>query len=369
MVRSFLLLMVIFHMQLLYAQTINDIGSIYKLKEDVTSRRIGSWDRTGGNADYMRGIRDKEKRIIMDVKGAGIITHIWITMAPGSQELSRNDVIIRMYWDGCPYPSVESPIGPFFGNGWDESYLFITAPLSVTPRGGKSYVCYFPMPFAKGAKIEIEDQGGRDIDKLYFNIDYEEMKELPKNSGRFHAWYNHELTLARPDGTGKNKNGKGNYVLANIKGKGQFVGVNYYINTPYTGWYGEGDEMIFLDGDTIPSQNGTGTEDFLNTSWGPNELFQHPYFGYARINKQTGYLGHTHLYRYFIADPVYFKKSCLFTIEHGHDNNLTLDLASVAYWYQSTAAPLPRSFTKEERKPKPLIDDANIQKWQEIWRL
>ncbi len=110
-------------------------------------------------------------------------------------------------------------------------------------------------------------------------------------------------------------------------------------------WYGEGDEMVFIDGDERPTLNGTGTEDYFNTSWSPKELFAHPAFGYARVNNGTGWLGRTHVYRFHLTDPVHFEKSCRFTIEHGHNNNLTLDLASVAYWYQDTAAPLPRSFT------------------------
>jgi hypothetical protein len=356
----------------------NDMTALSQIKTGVKSKRVGSWDRTGGNDDALHGIKNGEKRTIMDVKGAGIITHVWVTIAPEAALLSRNDIILKIYWDGNNYPSVESPIGPFFGNGWQESYNYITAPLAVSPGWGKSYVSYFAMPFATGARIEIENQTGRDIDAFYFNIDYTEMAVLPKNMGRFHAWYNHQLTKALPGGenewgllgpTGTNKNGKDNYVFADITGKGHFVGVNYYVNNPSTMWYGEGDEMIFIDGDTIPTIVGTGTEDFFNTSWCPKELFQHPYFGYPRVNNETGWLGRTHLYRFMIDDPFYFDKSCKFTIEHGHNNNLTLDLASVAYWYQDKATALPRSFTKEERVSKPLIGASEIHKWRHEWRI
>ena len=216
---------------------------------------------------------------------------------------------------GILFPSVESPLGPFFGNGWNESYDFISVPLSVTPRKGRAYVCYFAMPFSNGARIEIENQTGNEIRALYYYIDYYEMDQLPKNSGRFHAWFNHELAEAHPDGTGMNINGKNNYLFANITGKGQFAGVNYYVNSPTPVWYGEGDDMIFIDGDTIPTLNGTGTEDFFNTAWCPEELVQHPYFGYPRVNNETGWLGRTHMYRFFIADPIHFKKSCKVTIE------------------------------------------------------
>jgi hypothetical protein len=364
---------------LLFSQNLgNEMYQLSQLKNNVRSRQVSSYDRTGGNGDCLSGIKDGEKVTIFDVKGAGVINRIWITIAPGAQQLNRNNIMMRMYWDGNTFPSVESPIGPFFGNGWDESYNFVSVPLAVSPGAGKSYVCYFAMPFATGARMEIENQSGQKIDAFYFNIEYVEMPKLPENSGRFHAWYNHEVTEATPDGEnewgllgepGKNLTGKDNYLFADIKGKGQFVGVNYYVNCPSTMWYGEGDEMVFIDGETIPSFNGTGTEDFFNTSWCPKELYQHPYFGYPRVNNETGWLGHTHVYRFFIADPVFFDKSCRFTIEHGHNNNLTLDLASVAYWYQDSPGKLPKTFTKEERQPKPLIGASEIHRWRHAWRV
>jgi len=379
MKRSLIFLILIFCFGVLFSQNSgSEMLSLSQIKKNVKTKRVSSFDKSGGNGDCLGAIKTGEKITIMDIKGAGIIDHIWITIAPEAGKLSRNDIILRMYWDGNTFPSVESPIGPFFGNGWDEAYNFVSVPLSVTPGWGKSYVSYFAMPFAKGAKIEIENQTGEKINSFYFNIDYTEMPELPENSGRFHAWFNHELTEALPGGenewgtlgeTGKNPNGKGNYVFADIQGKGQFVGVNYYVNCPTPMWYGEGDEMVFIDGDTIPTLNGTGTEDFFNTSWCPKELFQHPYFGYPRVNNETGWLGHTHVYRFFIADPVYFDKSCKFTIEHGHNNNLTLDLASVAYWYQDKASKLPRSFTKEERQFKAIIGASEIHKWRDAWRI
>ncbi len=354
-----------------------DLASLAKIRPDVKSRRVSSYDRTGGNADNVSGVADGARVNLMDVHGPGIIRHIWITLAPGAEKLDRNDVILRMYWDGQTFPSVEAPIGPFFGNGWGEAYNFVSAPLAVTPGWGKSYVSYFAMPFATGARIELENQSGQKIDALYFNIDYDEVPALPPDLGRFHAWYNHQLTPALPDGEnewgllgkqGNNPDGQGNYLFADIHGRGQFVGVNYYVNCPSTMWYGEGDEMVFIDGEARPSLNGTGTEDYFNTSWSPKELFAHPFFGYPRVNSGTGWLGRTHVFRFHITDPVHFDKSCRFTIEHGHNNNLTLDLASVAYWYQDTAAPLPRSFTKAERKPMPEITPSDIHLWRDAWR-
>jgi hypothetical protein len=126
--------------------------------------------------------------------------------------------------------------------------------------------------------------------------------------------------------------------------------------------------MWFIDGETMPSLIGTGTEDFFNTSWCPKEAFSHPYFGYPRVNNDIGWLGRTHVYRFFINDPVFFETNLKGTIEHGHANNLTLDMATVAYWYQDEAKALPAAPSKEIRKPKPFIGPGEIHKWRHEWR-
>ncbi len=353
--------------------------SLARIQQGVQSRRISSYDRSGGNNDRFEHITDGERRTIFEVQGAGIINHIWITIAPPPPGLSRNDIILRMYWDGNPNPSVESPIGPFFGQGWNESYNYAVLPLAAGPREGRALVSYFQMPFAKGARIEIENDSGREIDAFYYYIDYLQLDRIPSDLGRFHAWYNHELTEALPEGEnewsllgpqGKNTTGKDNYIIADIRGQGHYVGVNYFVHSPSPMWYGEGDDMIFIDGERWPPVlHGTGTEDYFNTSWSPTELFAHPFYGYARINDGFAWLGRTHVYRFHISDPLYFDKSLRFTIEHGHNNNLTLDLATVAYWYQSKpAAKFPPLPDREARKPRPFIGASDIHKWRHEWR-
>lgn len=364
----------------------NMLMDLAKIKEDVQSKRISSYNKSGANRDRFEDIKDEETRTIFDVEDTGIINHIWITIAPPPNVLNRNDIILRMYWDGEEEPSVESPIGPFFGQGWNESYSFESLPLSVSPRDGRSLVSYFTMPFSGEAKIEIENQTGRPINAFYFYIDYTAMDELPDNMGRFHAQYRHELTESMegsPKGSEdyvkgiannlreeKNTTGEGNYVIADIEGKGHFVGVNYYIHSPITAWYGEGDDMFFIDGEEWPpSLHGTGTEDYFNTAWVPKTKFTHPFYGYPRVNNGTGWLGRTHSYRFHITDPVYFDESLEFRIEHGHNNNLTLDIASVAYWYQEEPhKPFPPLPSKEERAPKEFINPADIQKWRQAWQ-
>ena len=359
----------------------NDLMDIATIKNDVKSKRISSYDRSGGNNDRMEGIAPGESKVICEIKGTGIINHIWITIAPPPPKLNRNDIILKIYWDGNDEPSVHAPIGPFFGQGWNESYNYSAYPITAAPTQGRGLVSYFAMPFSKGARIEIENQNHIPIGAFYFYVDYVEMDDLPENSGRFHAWYNHELTEALPEGenewgmletlegrkNGTNLDGKDNYLFMETEGKGHFVGVNYFVQSPGPMWYGEGDDMFYIDGEE-PTLLGTGTEDYFNTSWCPKEPYSHPFFGYPRVNNQLGWMGRTHVYRFHITDPVYFDKSLKVSIEHGHNNCLTLDLASVAYWYQDKAVGVPDIPDKVERTPKPLLGVRDVHNWRHAWR-
>ncbi|SDM17606.1 Protein of unknown function [Catalinimonas alkaloidigena] len=365
-----------------------DLYAITRLQKGIRSKRISSFDTTGNNNDRIEHIRPGEKRTLFQVQGAGMINHIWITIAPPPEVLNRDDLVLRMYWDGNPSPSVESPLGSFFGQGWNESYPLYSQPLTATPLQGRALTSYFVMPFAKGARIELENQSDRDVDAFYYYVDYLEMDKLPASTGRFHAWYNQQLTQTdAQEGENEwgvlgpqreNPRGERNYLFADIRGKGQFVGVNYYIHTPTPIWYGEGDDMIFIDGSarngsTRPTLNGTGTEDYFNTSWSPKTSFQTPYFGYPRVNTQdagfaAGWGGRTHMYRFHIVDPLYFEQSLKFTIEHGHNNVLVMDLRSVAYWYLSEATAVPAIPPKAERAFRPEITPVDVMRWREAWR-
>lgn len=360
------------------AQTTNLLSSLTTIQEGVKSKRVSSYDRSGGNGDNVYMIKPGESRTIFDVKGAGIITHIWVTIAPRPERLNRSDIILKMYWDGNSEPSVLSPIGPFFGQGWDESYDYTSFPLSVGPAGGTGMVSYFQMPFGNGAKIVIENQADINIDAFYYYVDYVEMDKLPANTGRFHAWFNRQITEAPEAGENewealrpfdKNPTGEKNYVFADIKGAGHFVGVNYYVQNPTPMWYGEGDDMFFVDGEKTASIHGTGTEDYFNTSWCPKTVYLHPFYGYPRVaSYETGWLYRTHMYRFHITDPIYFSKSLKATIEHGHANGLTLDLSSVAYWYTREATAVPPIPDKEHRKFMPYIGAKEFLIWRDEWR-
>lgn len=282
-----------------------------------------------------------------------------------------------MYWDGNDYPSVESPIGPFFGQGWNESYNYSSMPLAAGPKEGTGLTSYFAMPFEKGARIEIENQSGKTIKAFYFYVDYFEMKKLPKDMGRFHAWYNHNLTEALPEGetewglTGKqhpNSTGERNYVFIETKGKGHFVGINYYIHCPTPMWYGEGDDMWFIDGEELPSLIGTGTEDFFNTSWCPKEKFSFPYFGAPRVNEDHGWLGRTHVYRFFISDPIFFESSVKGTIEHGSNNNHYFRFGIRSILVSGFSQCFCRQLLQKTKSIETIINYKDMHRWRDAWR-
>lgn len=353
---------------------------------DGRSKRHSSYDQNGGNDDFIR-IPAGQTVVLADQAGAGVVTHIWCTLSC-KDPLIRRNLVVRMYWDGQEHPSVEAPIGDFFGQGWAQNYNYASLPLAATPRNGNGLVCYFPMPFGNGAKITVENQSKEDVGSFYFYIDMDLRDSIPDDEGRFHAWYNQEFTKpeADPDGIEdegfthgvriENRSDSNNYVFCQPEGRGHFVGVNFYINSPLAVWYGEGDDMFLVDGEPWPgSAHGTGTEDYFNQCWCPDEHFLHPYFGTARApgrlndSYRFGWIGRTHVYRFHFEDPIRFRKNLRASIEHGHANAFGIELSSVAYWYQTLpSAPFPPLPSAEERAPRPELNEWDLQRMRSAWR-
>ena len=150
---------------------------------DARSRRVSSFDRSGGNADYVK-LPAGETVTLAEVQGAGRITHLWFTIS-SKDPLVRRNLVLRAYWDGCEHPSVASPLGEFFGQGRGETYPLAALPLAAAPKGGNALVCYFPMPFGNGARLTLENQGDVEVNALYYYVDYEEVEVGPaRNSPR-----------------------------------------------------------------------------------------------------------------------------------------------------------------------------------------
>jgi hypothetical protein len=362
------------------------LAGLARLRE-FKSRRLSSWDRSGGNFDFV-AVQPGQTVVLGEIAGAGCIKHIWMTMMSLPDEphdLRRT--VLRMSWDGEASPSVEVPLGDFFGIGFGIRKNFVSLPLQMSPEGGRGFNCWFPMPFAHGARLEVENQGGCQR-ILFFYIDYEEYRALDADLARFHAWWNRENPTAgtarargytradygydekRPHGPGlalaadgpwqrSNLTGERNYVILHARGDGHYVGCNLNVDVferQVNDWWGEGDDMIFVDGEPWPPRlHGTGSEDYFNTAFCPKEEYCAPYHGLTVYSGTADWpwRGQNSLYRFHVEDPIRFEREIRVTIEAGHDNELANDYSSTAYWYQrGRTEPLPVLPSVEARLPR-----------------
>ena len=328
---------------------------------DYIQKRVSSYDHSGGNGDYKK-IAPGDTLTILDESGPGIITHIWFTFS--SEEMYHlKKLVLRIYWDGETTPSVEAPIGDFFGLGLGEYSTFEALPLSSAPNHGVN--SYFPMPFHTHARMTIENAGKVKLDALYYNIDYQAYaKPLPADSLYFHAQY--RQASPNPGVAGdwkdnddplqhdtKNPTGEGNYVWLEATGRGHFVGVTMSVLQNQDYWWGEGDDMFFVDGEKLPSINGTGTEDyFLGAYDFGGKAFSYALYGAPVVGEEKAG-SRSSVYRFHLDSPIPFTKSLKATIEHGHANGRSDNYFSVAYWYQTEPhAAFPALPPAEERLPR-----------------
>ena len=327
------------------------------------ARRESSYDRTGGNADVVR-IEPNTAKTIFDVKAAGKIRHIWMAVATEEEYYLRRN-LIRMYWDGEEKPSVECPIGDFFGLGHCRSYEHSNACFSTSVNNdpdrigqGVALNCWIPMPFRSSARVEFVSEQDLPI-SLYFYIDWSEFESLPEDTFTFHAAWKREnpVTLPKVEGDplydemleGRNLTDKYNYRLLYAEGRGNYLGVNMSVDNRAGDWWGEGDDMIFIDrpegtpecgGTWPPDMHGTGSEDYFCHAWGMQKT-HNAYCGepwcedhfFARAHNCNGKVV---VYRFHIADPIPFENKIRVSIETGHanDRNECDDVASTVYWYQ-----------------------------------
>jgi hypothetical protein len=318
--------------------------------QDTTTARISSWDRTGGNYDFVT-IAPGETKTLAEISGAGVIRRFYFAPLSGDRMRYRK-MILRIYWDGQKDPCVEVPLGDFFGSGLGTLRYFHSIAMDVNPgirgRDFDAMVSYLPMPFASGARITLENDGGMKDLIVWYHFDYERYPDgkLPPHTGRFHAqWRRVPRTPVAP-GTPKNTQlganayrnttGDNNYVILDATGHGNFVGLFLTVDNIAGGWYGEGDDMIFVDGEKWPpTYPGSGHEEVFNAGCCPDAEFSGLYTGFYLIeNYKSPFGGKNQMYRFYVNDPVRFQKSIRVTIEHGHDNNFENDYTSTAFWYQ-----------------------------------
>lgn len=278
---------------------------------------------------------------IAEIEGSGSVQHIWMTPT-GNWRYS----ILRFYWDDETTPSIETPVGDFFGMGWGQYASLQSLAVCVNP--GSAFNCYWPMPFRKKCRITLENL---DVQKmiLYYQVDYL-LTDVPSDAAYFHAQFRRVNPLPY----------KQNYVLLDsVKGKGQYVGTYMAWGVHNNSWWGEGEIKFYMDGDTDwPTICGTGTEDYFCGSYdfdtktknanGVEEShyteFSTPYTGLHQVLRGDGHYQSQQrfgLYRWHITDPIRFEKSLRVTIQglgwHNDERYLPLqdDISSVVFWYQT----------------------------------
>jgi hypothetical protein len=347
--------------QSLFAQySIKDLAQL----PDYESQRSSSFDRTGGNHDY-RSLKPGETAEIFNEEGPGEIRHIWTTIPPWSETYHLKKIVLRMYWDNERSPSVETPIGDFFGLGLGTYTTYQSALLAVLPE--QALNSYFPMPFRQHGRITVTNEGSKEVSDYYWNIDWVKAPALPASTAYFHAeyrqcapcqgwykgnFYGNDFSEARKDQRWFNTSGKENYLILEAQGNGQFVGVTFSVFENQWGGWNEGDEMIWIDGEKEPRIHGTGGEDYFNGAWGFDKLYSSPLVGLTEFHGwEPG--ARFSLYRWHLEAPIRFRRSIKVTIEDGQANLRSDNLYSVAYWYQTEPhAPLPALPPIEDRIPK-----------------
>ena len=307
---------------------------------DYRSLKQSSFDRTGGNSDRWPIAAGATQEVFQSA-GPGVISHIWFTIAsPSTNHLK--EIVVRMYWDGNSKPSVEVPVGDFFGLNLGQYMVYQSAFLNCSSV--KAMNCYFAMPFKKSARITVTNEGEQPVGSFYSNIDYKLVPSLPDDANYFHAQYrqatpNTAVTFA--EGSKElNPNGERNYVYAETRGRGHLMGVTLGVLQNSEHWMGEGDDMIFVDEEKSPAIVGTGSEDYFCGAWDfggrdGSVPFAHLYNGAPFIVNPEHTGGRYCLYRWHADNPVTFKKYLRHTMEHGHADDRADNFYSVCYWYQS----------------------------------
>lgn len=344
------------------------------------ARRVSSFDTTGRNGDAWN-IQSGETKVIADIEGPGIISHLWCTVNSRDPYYLRK-VLMNVYWDDEAEPSIQTPLGDFFGLGHGRSYTYQCCPFSTSSNQegvcgiGVAMNCWLAMPFLKRARIEIVNEQTEYPMTLYFYVDYQAHESLPDDilylhtrwrrenpvkgwTGNGSVWNSQDWRqrMSGPDGI--NLSDENNFLILEAEGRGHYIGMNMSIDNLYKGWWGEGDDMIFIDRDGErqwpPDMHGTGSEDYLCHGWGMQRA-AHMYTGLSWCEfpeaDERNRRGKVCVYRYHMVDPIPFEKNIRVSIEHGHANNRSDDLSVVAYWYQNEPhRPYPAMMEVSSRLP------------------
>ena len=309
----------------------SDLLDLPRLKT-FSAHRVSSDNRFVPSNDDSKRIMPGETLVMGDLRGPGVVNHIWITVADNEYAWPRL-VRLRVYYDGKKTPSVDVPLGDFFGVGHGYERDLESLPVRDSSFG-RARNSYWPMPFRQSCKITATDEGNRPVTAFYYHIDWQKHAALTGDITYFHGYYRQE----RPAVSGKN------YEFLNVRGTGHYVGTVLNVIQAQVGWFGEGDDLFYVDGAEKPQIYGTGTEDYINEAWGLR-VSTGPWTGTPvaegeRVGARlTGY-------RWHVPDPVPFTKSLWAGIEHTgwtYNQNGTLRsgseerpdyFSSTAFWYQ-----------------------------------
>lgn len=328
--------------------------------QSYTLHRASSTDPLGANADY-RILLASGVLTILDIDGPAMISHIWITISD-REKYHLKRIVLRIYWDNETSPSVETPVGDFFGLNLGDYHNWESAVLSVANDRGMN--CFFPMPFRKHARITLTNEGKLPATSVYYNIDYRTGPKIVDNDSLyFHAQYRQATPnkawttdwYANNDpaiNTRPNKTGEDNYVFVEANGRGHYVGLTLGILQNQDGWWGEGDDMLFIDDPNVPAIVGTGSEDYILGAWdfGGSRFSYQSYGAPIKGDELAG--SRTIVYRFHLDSPVTFTKYFKGTIEHGHANHREDNYYSESFWYQTEPhTPFPPLPPVETRLP------------------
>lgn len=328
--------------------------------------RASSYQTDGRNHDYWV-IPAGGESTIADLTGPGCISHIWMTV--GSQDgFWPRRLVVRAYWDSEPSPSVEVPFGDFFGCGHGIIREWESLPMSMSGPEGRdrsAFNCWLPMPFARSARLTVANEGANPCN-LYFYVDYEQHARPLEEALYFHAmwrrenpcrgWADSDISMGDADLNNRpNLSDDGNYLILEAEGRGSYIGCNLSVHNVNGGWWGEGDDMIFVDGEGWPpSLHGTGSEDYFSHAYGMQDV-RGLFNGTSVFQRDhESWRGKWTVYRWHVLDPVPFTRSIRVSIEHGHANCRSDDYASTAYWYQTEPhRPFEMLLPVEQRLPNP----------------
>jgi hypothetical protein len=325
------------------AQTYDPIREPYRLSPTIQTRSISFENPAGepgggGKAPSNLGVGRKgapsreikagETVTLCDISGTGTIRHIWLTTV--QQPVVQRGAVIRVWWDDQAHPSIECPIGDFFGFAHGKITPYSSAVHSVGPTGGRNI--WLPMPFLHRAKITFSNEGDKPI-PLFYQIGYTLGAEHDADVGRLHVIFRREnpTTEKRDFELLPKRQNRGRYL-------GAVIGIR---NLHPDQWWGEGEIKVYMDGDTqFPTITGTGSEDYVGLAWGLQQA-AFPYNGASLVGKE-----YNSMYRWHLADPIAWQREARITIQQiAWKDGLAEtrdDWSTATFWYEPIpSAPLP----------------------------